>query len=111
MIKPKQKHFLSGANKQKLQDAAEISLRDAIDLLKIDKYGSISMNTEPYSGHKTVNNVPSIEEVSNKSNIPVARIKKLIKRELVENCAGVRPSFKAFVQFWYFVGANPWYGI
>lgn len=110
MIKPNQKHFLSGANKQRVQDAAEINLRDAIDLLKIDKYGAISMNTD-YTGHKSVRGVPSIGDVSNKTGIPSPRIKKLIKRGLVEEGFGIRPTFSAFVQFWYFVGANPWYGI
>jgi hypothetical protein len=110
MIKPKQKHFLSGANKQKLQEAAEINLREAVDLLKIDKHGAISMNTD-CTGYKTVRSVPSMGDVSNKTGIPIPRIKKLIKKGLVEEGFGVRPTFSAFVQFWYFVGANPWYGI
>lgn len=111
MIKPQKKHFCHGVNKQKLQNAAEINLRDAIDLLKIDKWGAISMNTDLHTGHKSINNIPSIQEVSNKTKIPIVRIKKLIKRGLVDDRSGVQPTFSAFVQFWYFIGANPWYGI
>ena len=111
MIKPNKKHFLTGENKAIVKSHSIIDFRMAVDLLKIEKHGRIQMNSCGLTGRKSVSHIPNIDSVSAQTGIPKQRIKQLIKMGLVEESAGVLTTFKGFVHFWYFVGANPWHGV
>lgn len=92
-----------------LKSKSEISRQEAIDIIKISKYGG--GKTSESFGHKTLSFLPDLKYIQEKTNIPAKRIKKLVKNGYIDNRFGYISTIKAFCEVWLYFGANPFSGL
>lgn len=103
MILPK-KHL---RNQPGFRKHSELTRSDIVAILKIARAGRIEMNTESWTGHKTIRRVPTIEEVEAKTGVTKRQIRKLIRDGWIEQFGGFLSTIKAFIHVWFYFGADP----
>ena len=87
--------------------ASELSRQEFRDLIRIERHAGPQCIEDPHTGHKTLEFVPDLEYISEKSKVPAKRIQALVKKKYLEPHFGYTTTVNAFMEVWFYLGANP----